>query len=91
MRALFADVLPARVVDRSTKAIFTHALWGERSRAFAKTWTGAGVDTELVDIATLRATWASPTPDFRSACLLQRAWGLASLDREFENPFGADA
>ncbi|CAN5649319.1 hypothetical protein BH20ACT23_BH20ACT23_14510 [soil metagenome] len=78
MRALFADILPARVVARSSKAVFTHALWGEPSRAFAKTWSGAGVDTELVDVATLRATWTNPVPDFRSACLLQRAWALTS-------------
>ena len=78
MRALFSGNLPASVLARSSKAVFTHALWGERSRAFAKTWDGAGIDTELVDVVTLRATWTSPVPDFRSACLLQRSWALTS-------------
>jgi asparagine synthase len=74
MRALFAEVLPRELITRPTKAVFNEALWRTHTRAFAESWDGAGLDEELVDPAALREEWLSPSPDFRSAMLLQSAW-----------------
>ena len=74
LEALFADLLPPQVLRRSTKAIFTQAAVGPRTRAFAETWDGRGVDHDLVDAETLRAEWLKPVPDARSRCALQHAW-----------------
>jgi asparagine synthase (glutamine-hydrolysing) len=74
MAKLFGDVLPARVVQRPTKATFTEVFCGPRMRDFARTWDGAGVDPELVEPELLREQWLSATPDFRSLILLQAAW-----------------
>lgn len=73
MRMLFGDVLPAAHVARTSKASFPN-YWGQASRHTASTWTGAGVDPAYVDGDALRATWAGPRVDHRSAPLLQAAW-----------------
>lgn len=73
MRQLFGDLLPSAVVERQDKAMFWH-YWGAASRALAADWRGEGVDPSYVDHGLLRAAWASreyPTPDHRSALLLQ--------------------
>jgi asparagine synthase (glutamine-hydrolysing) len=80
MEALFADVLPAPVVARRSKAHFAAALWGPDARAFAERWNGEGIPDELVDAEALRREWDRPTPRFESAMLLQAAW-LASAAR----------
>lgn len=77
MARLFGDLLPARLPSRSTKAVFTEAFAGPRTRRFAEAWTGAGVDPALVDAAALRSVWLSPLVDIRSLVPLQAAW-LAS-------------
>lgn len=77
MRALFADVLPAPLLARTTKASFNGSRFSRWSRAFAETWDGRGVDPELVDVAALRAAWSAPSPHAGSFSLLQQAW-LAS-------------
>jgi hypothetical protein len=74
MKALFAGVLPDRVLERSTKARFDGAYIASRSREVAAGWDGQGFDPEVVDAAALRAEWALPQPSFRSARLLQAVW-----------------
>lgn len=74
MRQLFADALPAAVLERATKAVFDEAFWQRPSRDFAERWTGAGVDAELVDADRLRSIWLRPTPHPGTALLLQSAW-----------------
>ncbi|MGH3432935.1 MAG: asparagine synthase-related protein [Thermocrispum sp.] len=74
---LFGDVLPREVLERSTKAVFTNAVFTEHSRAFAREWTGEGVEgelAELVDLQALRANWLSGAPHAPSMNLLQQAW-----------------
>jgi asparagine synthase (glutamine-hydrolysing) len=74
MRALFADVLPAAVIERRPKAEFGRALWRERARAFAAGWDGDGVDAAMVDAGALRAAWAAENPWFASITPLHTAW-----------------
>ncbi|PRX45630.1 asparagine synthase (glutamine-hydrolysing) [Prauserella shujinwangii] len=74
MRALFGDLLPRAVLERSTKAVFTDAVFTGHTREFARGWTGAGVDPELVDAEALRANWLSAEPHAPAMALLQSAW-----------------
>jgi asparagine synthetase B (glutamine-hydrolysing) len=74
VRALFADLLPAELIQRRTKGEFGGALWGPEARDFAARWDGSGIDPALVDGDRLRATWARPNPPLAAATLLQRAW-----------------
>lgn len=74
MRALFADVLPASVLSRSTKARFNKAHVGAATRDFAAGWDGSGVDPDLVDVEKLRGVWLSDDPTMGAGLLLQSAW-----------------
>jgi asparagine synthetase B (glutamine-hydrolysing) len=74
MRAMFAGALPDAVLSRETKARYSEAFWGRRTREFAARWTGGGVDAELVDSAALRNEWLKPNPHEDSAMLLHAAW-----------------
>ncbi len=74
MRHLFDDLLPRAVLERSTKAIFTDAVFTEHTREFARQWNGDGVDTALVDPEALRENWLSAAPHAPSMSLLQQAW-----------------
>ena len=74
MRRLFGDLLPEALITRPTKAKFSTPLWGPRVAEFARGWDGAGLDPRSIDVARLRAEWASPEPDFRTALLLHKAW-----------------
>ncbi len=74
MQGLFADLLPAEVVSRPTKAAFGGGWWGDASKAFAAGWDGSGVDETLVDVAELRAEWTTARPTLRTIGLLQHAW-----------------
>lgn len=74
MQALFGDLLPPEIVNRTTKAAtFTQLCWGPHSRAFVAEWDGRGAGP-LVDAERLRAVWSDPAPDERSALLLQSVW-----------------
>lgn len=73
MRWLFGDVLPATVIERTTKASFPH-YWGAASRRLAADWQGEGVDADYVDHSVLREIWASERVDHRSALLIQAVW-----------------
>ncbi|GAB3611850.1 hypothetical protein GCM10027415_01900 [Humibacter ginsengisoli] len=57
MRRLFADILPDRVLARTTKASFNNTRWGVREDEFARTWDGQGVDHEYVRPDVLQASW----------------------------------
>ena len=74
MRALFEGVLPHDVLTRTSKATFDEAFYHRHSRAFASTWDGGDVPTDLVDVAALAHEWASPAPAPQSLTLLQTAW-----------------
>jgi asparagine synthase (glutamine-hydrolysing) len=79
MGELFGDVLPSEVIERGDKGMYWH-YWGEASRNLARSWDGRGVDDRYVDREALIKAWTTteyPTPDHRSALLLQSAW-LAS-------------
>lgn len=74
MTMLFADVLPPAVLERSTKAYFNQAYFGEATRRFAREWDGTGFDRAAVDPDVLRAEWLSDSPSAFSSALLQAAW-----------------
>ena len=87
MTYLFGDLLPRAVVERADKGVYWH-YWGDASRYVARMWRGEGVDVRYVDREGLAKAWASteyPTPDHRSALLLQSAW-LASNRRRSSGP-----
>jgi len=74
MVRLFGDLLPRELLERSTKAYFTHAVFTEHTRSFARQWGGGGVDTDLVDPEALRENWLSESPHLPTMNLLQQAW-----------------
>ncbi len=74
LRALFGNLLPMDVLERRSKATFSHAFFTDETRRFAEEWSGGGLDESVVDPAVLRPIWAAPVVDFRSALLLQSAW-----------------
>lgn len=72
MDALFADVLPASVRRRTSKASFRGAFVNVHTQAFADDWSGAGIDERLVDPVALRRAWRDGHAP--ASALLQRAW-----------------
>lgn len=82
MRVLGSGLLPDSVLSRKSKASFNRVFFGPQSRAFAAAWRGGGVDPEIVDREALRQEWLSPSPDFRTALLLQRAWLAENQQRQ---------
>ncbi len=74
MWSLFSDLLPPAVLSRPTKAAFNHAHTGDRTREFARTWNGLGVDDTLVDPERLRQVWLSEEPTMATGTLLHQAW-----------------
>lgn len=76
MNELFGEFLPAAIIERTDKGMYWH-YWGQASRRMARTWRGGGVDERYVEPRALLEAWAStnyPTPDHRSALLLQSIW-----------------
>lgn len=73
-RLLAAGLLPDAVVDRRQKAYFNASRFGAETRAFARSWTGRGVDHDLVDAEALRDAWLADVPPASTAMLLQQAW-----------------
>jgi hypothetical protein len=74
MTYLFGDLLPREVLERTTKAQFTQAVFTDYTRSFAREWDGGGVDTDLVDPEALRENWLSESPHAPTMALLQQAW-----------------
>ena len=74
MVRLFDDVLPKAVLHRTSKGRFHGPAFGERSRAFARSWSGGGLDADLVDAEALRADWLGPRPWAGTMLALHAAW-----------------
>jgi asparagine synthase (glutamine-hydrolysing) len=74
MEALFGDVLPQSVNERTSKSFFNTAFWQRHGREFVRRWDGGGLDESVVETDALRAVWASERPHSHSFILLQRAW-----------------
>jgi asparagine synthase (glutamine-hydrolysing) len=77
MEHFFGDLVPHKLLRRTSKAVFTESFWGTDSRGFAKRWDGGGLDPSLIYPDLLRSQWLRPLPDLRSATAMQAAW-LAS-------------
>ena len=78
---LFGDVLPDEINSRRTKAVFSQPYWTHYSQQFGRSWTGGGVDSELVDVGALQRLWAGPEPPpAPTLILLKQAW-LDAADR----------
>jgi asparagine synthetase B (glutamine-hydrolysing) len=73
MRALFSKVLPARIVERESKAAFGAVFWGRHSRSFGPAAVETAAELETVDANALRTLWATEAPDAHSFLLLQAA------------------
>jgi asparagine synthase (glutamine-hydrolysing) len=78
LQQLAGDLLPPQVLSRRTKAVFNRAYISNYSLRFAESWSGEGVDLELVDPDGLRRTWLDQPPHWMSAALLQQAWLAAN-------------
>ena len=85
LRLLVADLLPDSVLARSTKAFFDQAFLGERSRAFAESWSGRGLDSDLIDAEAVRAEWLSERPSGLTFPLLQAAWLASQADESAQS------
>jgi asparagine synthase (glutamine-hydrolysing) len=88
MASLFADLLPAPILTRSTKSHFDEALWTETARSFARDWDGSGVPTEHVDVDALYRHWSGPEPSAQSFTLLQSVWVARAAHRSEEAVHG---
>ncbi len=84
MRRLFGAMLPDEICARESKARFDGALWTARAQAYAESWDGRGVPTELVDERALATHWRAGRPLANSFTLLQASW-LAS-DQDVKQP-----
>jgi asparagine synthetase B (glutamine-hydrolysing) len=80
--ALFGDVLPRELLERSTKAHFDEVFWGPATRAFARQVLVDGrlAVPELLDRRGLAQAWTSERPPAVSLLLLQASW-LATSGR----------
>ena len=74
LEQLAGDLLPADLLVERPAPDAIGVFFGARSREFATSWSGGGLDESIVDVDTLRQTWLSDRPDPRTACLLQYAW-----------------
>lgn len=81
MAELFGDLLPERLVRRTTKGAFSDPLWTRTAHAFAAEWSGAGLDEDLVDPVALRRHWLGDDTNVLSTTLLQQAWLSDHLPR----------
>ena len=71
---LFGEALPLELLERTTKACFDSAFWTDRSREFAASWDGEGIDPAIVRPEGLRDEWSGPEPDAHTYLLLQALW-----------------
>lgn len=74
LRSLIPDLLPDAVLARTSKAVFTSTFNARHTRDFAESWSGEGLDDELVDADELRRIWLSGRGVALTAALLQTAW-----------------
>lgn len=80
MRSMFAHLLPGAVLERASKAGFDEVFFRSPSRSLVRSWTGAGVPHDLVDVDALRAHWDTTAPLAQSFTLLQAAWLASSAE-----------
>jgi asparagine synthetase B (glutamine-hydrolysing) len=74
LELLAGPLLPAEVLEREHKATFSTPLWTGTSRAFAREWSGRGLDQRLVDVDAVRRAWLrEPAPPLATT-MLQAAW-----------------
>jgi asparagine synthase (glutamine-hydrolysing) len=73
--ALFAGLLPERVLGRPTKASYDAVYFGAHAQRFADGWRGSEVFGELVDPDGLRAVWRErPLFRLKTGLLMQALW-----------------
>lgn len=85
MRYLFDDVLPERILGRSSKAFFNTSRFGDAERAFARQWDGRGLDRDHVDPEVLRQVWLRDDVGGPCDTALMAAW-MASEGLPLEGP-----
>jgi hypothetical protein len=74
MRRVFGDLLPDALLSRNSKAYMTSLAFGDASRSFANSWSGQGLNSDLVDTDALRSCWLAERPHVGTAMALQAAW-----------------
>lgn len=75
MRAFFSGILPEAVIERTTKAVFNVPFWRRHTRQFVQSWTGEGIDPELVHVDVLRVLWAeAESAPVATLAQLKAAW-----------------
>lgn len=74
MRTRVGGLLPERVLTRKDSARFGDVFFGTRTREFAASWSGGGLDESLVDPEVLRGLWLGGEQNWRTALPLQAAW-----------------
>jgi hypothetical protein len=88
LRELFADLLPAAIVERRGKVGFNNAFFGVHTRAFAERWDGTGTP-EGVDARWLKDHWQSSTVSAGTAPLLHHVWLASERRRDKANGAGS--
>jgi Asparagine synthase len=81
MHLIFGDLLPDDLLGRRSKARFNRVHFGVHSRDFVESFTGEGVDEDLVDIDALLEVWRTPAPHAMTSALLQASWLATSGGR----------
>jgi asparagine synthase (glutamine-hydrolysing) len=67
-------LLPPDLLRREHKALFDAPLWTGTARAFARDWSGRGLDEDLIDPEAARRAWLrDPAPPLATT-MLQAAW-----------------
>jgi asparagine synthase (glutamine-hydrolysing) len=74
MRLLAGDLLPAPILERTSKASFNGAYWGAETRSFIAQWHGEGVDADVIDAEELKRMWSAGAHHAMTAGLLQQIW-----------------
>lgn len=74
LRRWLGDLLADDIIDRRSKAVFNDALWTPETEAFARRWSGRGLDPRFVDPGALRREWLSGRKGAIALTALQAAW-----------------
>ena len=73
LHGVFSSLLPAALIERTSKAAFGAVFFGPASRSLAEVAVDELGDLEPVDTVSLRALWSEEVPDAHSFLLLQAA------------------
>jgi hypothetical protein len=71
VRRVGGHLVPEEILRRRDDPTIQGVLFRGRSRALVESWTGGGVDPDVVDPAVLHEVWSRETVDWRSSALLQ--------------------